>query len=514
MAARHSTWVRLGWLTLAATALSLFAFVREAGAVPSFARKYQTSCTTCHTIYPMLNPFGEAFRRNGYRFPSQGGANDTDATRANVLALGQEEYKKRFPNAVWPASIAQEIPLGIMFNGAVTLNVPGQDAEAAAGNNFNWSGILTELHIFGAGSINENLTYFTQVTIAGPNAAGIDLETGYLLWNDIVGPTHAVNLWIGRLFKPSLDSFGLHSSYLNDTRAPGISVFGLFNSAAAAGGPFIPGQGHSDGIELNGILGHRFDWSLGWLASGTLNPNAFNPNASDVYAHVGVKLGGMSLDGEGPGGAVVPDANKPWAETAVALDLFAYAGKQIFDNGTGIPSTAGLATPIRQDDNILAFGGSAHVALGSLLLTSGLTIEQHSAPFLGQPYTPASADGTTPAAAGANDGAKGTSMVQYNELDYVIFPWFVPGIRTEYTRLQHGDTSDDANTAQLFRFIPGISMAVRPNIRTILSGSFETAKGTPMGGGWGPAGASIVNPNGVSTKLRAETITLTFNVAY
>lgn len=48
--------------------------LRTAAAVPSFSRKYQTSCLTCHTVYPVLNPFGEAFRRNGYRMPSQHGS--------------------------------------------------------------------------------------------------------------------------------------------------------------------------------------------------------------------------------------------------------------------------------------------------------------------------------------------------------------------------------------------------------------------------------------------------------
>ena len=35
-------------------------------AIPAFARKYKTSCATCHTGYPKLNAFGDAFRRNGY----------------------------------------------------------------------------------------------------------------------------------------------------------------------------------------------------------------------------------------------------------------------------------------------------------------------------------------------------------------------------------------------------------------------------------------------------------------
>ena len=73
----------------AVAALVYFAVAGEARAVPSFARKYQTSCQTCHTIFPVLNPFGEAFRRNGYRFPSQNGSTDSDAEKAPAIALGQ-----------------------------------------------------------------------------------------------------------------------------------------------------------------------------------------------------------------------------------------------------------------------------------------------------------------------------------------------------------------------------------------------------------------------------------------
>ncbi len=57
-----------------------------ARAIPAFARKYGTSCLTCHTIYPKLTPFGEAFRRNGYRFPGV----DGDFVKQDTVALGQE----------------------------------------------------------------------------------------------------------------------------------------------------------------------------------------------------------------------------------------------------------------------------------------------------------------------------------------------------------------------------------------------------------------------------------------
>src|SRR5579862_760722 len=108
---------RVFGLVVSAFLAALFAYfgdLREARAVPSFARKYQTSCQTCHTVYPVLNPFGEAFRRNGYRFPSQNKSVDSDAVKSNMIALGQEEYTKTFPNSVWPDKIAEAVPLSVM----------------------------------------------------------------------------------------------------------------------------------------------------------------------------------------------------------------------------------------------------------------------------------------------------------------------------------------------------------------------------------------------------------------
>jgi mono/diheme cytochrome c family protein len=130
----HRTPATARWLpavvAVAAGFVVYFAAVRDAGAVPSFARKYQTSCQTCHTIYPVLNPFGEAFRRDGYRFPSSNGSEDSDAVKANMIPLGQEEYKKTFPDTVWPDKIAEAVPLSVMINGNVPINLPGSAARA------------------------------------------------------------------------------------------------------------------------------------------------------------------------------------------------------------------------------------------------------------------------------------------------------------------------------------------------------------------------------------------------
>ncbi len=44
-------------------------FPASAKAIPAFARKYDMSCTSCHTKPPRLNAFGEAFHMAGYQIP-------------------------------------------------------------------------------------------------------------------------------------------------------------------------------------------------------------------------------------------------------------------------------------------------------------------------------------------------------------------------------------------------------------------------------------------------------------
>jgi hypothetical protein len=481
--------------------LAYFADVREAKAVPSFARKYQTSCLTCHTVYPVLNPFGEAFRRNGYRFPSQGGSVDSDSVKSPMIALGQEEYKKTFPASVWPAAIPEAVPLSVMVNGAVTANFPDSDAHAAAGNAFTWGGLVGEFHLFAAGSFSDTLTYFSQLTI--PSDGPVDIETAYLLWNDIVGPTHALNLWVGRLMSPSLTSFSLHSDYLADSYLPAVAVVGLYNPS----GSTTIGMGHTDGLELNGTLFHRLGWSIGWITSSAAT-GLPQPNAEDVYAHLGIKSGGVALDGEGKYGPNVPDPAKPWAEKSITLDTYAYHGINLLDNGTGTIA-GGTATPTAQRDRFEAAGVSLRALYNDFDLHTGFQLERHHRPYQGSGATEGQNGG--PALPGVPTYTDAKAVLQYAELDYVLFPWLVPGVRTEFTRT----TVESSNPASLLRVIPGVAMLVRPDIRMILTGDIERAYGLPLTKSWAPAGGNIIAPGpGVVSKFEAEQIMLTAAMAF
>src|SRR5579859_7797695 len=101
-ASRSSFRVCAGVFLVCAT---LAATESPAYAVPAFARKYQTSCQTCHIVFPKLNAFGEAFRLRGYRMPGE----TEDMVKEKPVSMGAPAYKRLWPEAVWPGEISPAV---------------------------------------------------------------------------------------------------------------------------------------------------------------------------------------------------------------------------------------------------------------------------------------------------------------------------------------------------------------------------------------------------------------------
>src|SRR5208337_656169 len=93
------------WMVLASSPKS--------NAIPAFSRKYQTSCTTCHNNYPELNDFGEAFKKNGFKFPKD----DESFVKEPPVMLGAKAQKEAFPNAVYPGEIPGYLPISFRYSG-------------------------------------------------------------------------------------------------------------------------------------------------------------------------------------------------------------------------------------------------------------------------------------------------------------------------------------------------------------------------------------------------------------
>ncbi|PIR00434.1 MAG: hypothetical protein COV66_06820 [Nitrospinae bacterium CG11_big_fil_rev_8_21_14_0_20_45_15] len=75
--------------------LLLCIFSENVLAIPLFARKYKVSCVMCHTGFPQLNSFGNAFASNGYQMPDEDTKDFVDEIEDGKLFLHEH-----FPFAI------------------------------------------------------------------------------------------------------------------------------------------------------------------------------------------------------------------------------------------------------------------------------------------------------------------------------------------------------------------------------------------------------------------------------
>jgi len=464
-----------GRLLLLLVALCLLP--RPAAAIPAFARKYQTSCETCHTVFPRLNSFGEAFRRDGFRFPEA----DDEMVKQQVVSLGSEAYKRVFPKAVWPGTLPGQVPLALAVNGGLTVHPdPGAGATLADdGAAVVMNELVQGASLYAGGSFDPHTTFFAELAV-GPatgsdglsgggglaGGVGVSIESALLLFNDLLGPDHALNLVVGRGI-PTTTSFGPHSSYLADLAVPSLASSALYGRAPDAAWAFAATDNL---VELNGLVAGRLDWSAG-IEQGV---SARIRSPQDVYLHLGARLGGPRLDGES---GAVAQAGKPGAEDALTIDLVgAHSASQGSDGSV---------------DTALALGGSLRARVRRLELDAGLRRESHD-----------DVDGA---------GLSALVLGQYDELSWRLLPWLVPALRADLTMVQPADGSGSLSD---LRLTPGVAALVRANLKLTLAGSVERAQGAPPSG-WGPAlGSALPASSSAVAGPELESIHLGLTYAY
>ena len=78
---------------------SLLGFIRapDAEAIPAFAKKYEVSCTLCHTVWPKLTHFGEEFFANGFQLPDTEDGGEIQKIRPDdFIACREKADDQRF----------------------------------------------------------------------------------------------------------------------------------------------------------------------------------------------------------------------------------------------------------------------------------------------------------------------------------------------------------------------------------------------------------------------------------
>ena len=318
------------WLTLGR--------VPQTSAIPAFARKYQTSCTTCHNNYPELNDFGEAFKKNGFKFPKD----DETFVKEPPVMLGAKAQKEAFPKAVYPGEIPGTIPIGFRYSGFAAYNskqplavgyLPRTDLFAP--NTFT---------IIGAGSFGERMSFWIDddVSTGGSGADG-GLGDGYLRVNDLghyIGlPKDALNVRMGQ-FEPDLP--------FTQARTINLTDYDIYDQASVAGAlgttnnPFVFAAPQR-GIEIGGFPNDgNFNWSV-----AVVNGNNDGPalrNSKDIYVRVSQKFN-LERDPEARKEVQAAGPTGPRDHTSLRLGAFYYYGRNTFNADRAIPSIGTIEEP-------------------------------------------------------------------------------------------------------------------------------------------------------------------------
>lgn len=260
-------------------------------AVPTFARKYQTSCSTCHYAFPRLNSFGRAFRNNGFRYPGD----DKELVKEEPVSLGAESQKKVFPNAIWPADIPGVAPISLHWMSLWHYQPHMKGQEFSFENP-------SELALFMPGTIGDNLSFFLEVGWEHADAFSYGGRVDYKFANQFharVGNIDYLPVQDFERLTPEEYNYGS----FQELDGSGIEFWGAANGPQNQGGlVYSTGviNGENDGVE-----------------NVDLNSN------KDVFVKVSYKIGGMGVLGSTAAKSTVD----PWRDNSLTLGTFGHLGR-------------------------------------------------------------------------------------------------------------------------------------------------------------------------------------------
>lgn len=318
----NTTIRRLHWTLFSLTAGMILFGASPAGAVPVFSRKYQTSCQTCHTIFPKLNPFGQAFRLNGYRLPKE----TEEQIKQKPVSLGSEAYERMWPEMVFPSDLPSYVPLALNTKmESIYSSSVDEEGHTVVHNDFQFP---QEVNLFSAGTLGKTFSFFGEVTWEELPDGGTEteIEHAQLHINSPFGLEHLINFKIGKFSPDFADGFQ-EMWIMTDNH---IDTLFLYNPIGFRGGTGLGENGISlpdavKGIELYGVAAHRFFYTVGVSNGIGPGPNdTFDANSrKDFWARVDYKFGGMGLDGDTTGVTLPPEN---WRENSLRVGIFGYTG--------------------------------------------------------------------------------------------------------------------------------------------------------------------------------------------
>jgi opacity protein-like surface antigen len=420
----------------------LFSQTPRTPAIPAFARKYQTSCSTCHNNYPELNDFGEAFKKNGFKFPKD----DETFVKEPPVLLGAKAYEKVFPKAIYPGEIPGSIPIGLRYSGFATFNSKQPlalgflpRADLFTPNTFT---------MIAAGSFGPNISFWIDDDIStGGSGADGGLGDGYIKFNDLgrhIGlPKDALNLRFGQ--------FELDLPF-SQARTINLSDYDIFDQASNIGSlpgttmnPFVFGAPQR-GIEIGGYPNDgNFEWSA-TLLNGN-NDGTAARNSKDVYVRVSQRFN-LERDPSARKEVQAAGPTGPRDHTSLRLGAFYYYGRNALNlDQTAFPGFGVIREPFYRvgADARFKYRKFELYALGmhardTNLIPNGTT-------FTLDPASPVTFSGG------------------FAEAEYWFYPWVIGIMRYDVVNSPTDFLNGASEHNTRSRVSPGIQFLVRANIK-------------------------------------------------
>lgn len=223
----------LVWLVGATTLLS-----QQANAVPSFARQTGLACSSCHTVFPELTPFGRSFKMHGYTMTTLQQVSNTKSK-----SLGKDMSINKIP--------ALSAMLQVSAN------------YAKADNPSTTADLPDELSLFYAGEITPNIGSFIQLTLEGAGGS-FGMDNTDIRYSNQAGTV-------------------TYGATLNNNP----TVQDVWNSTQTWGYPFTHGAGVATPVinALGGVvagLGGYADWGNGFYTELTFYRDTGSFDAGDA----------------------------------------------------------------------------------------------------------------------------------------------------------------------------------------------------------------------------------------
>ncbi|MFQ5587169.1 MAG: hypothetical protein ACE5GF_10190, partial [Thermodesulfobacteriota bacterium] len=203
------------------TGTLLLSLSQQADAIPAFARKYQTSCMTCHSTFPKLNTFGETFRRNGYQIP------DVDAryVKEKPVKLGAPAWKEVWPDGVWPGKLPGIPPLSLMAR-----SLYRYDEGEQVRHDFAFP---DEIELLSGGTLGEDISFYGSIALVEDDEFG-GVERLFLQFDNLFAAKllpRLINVKVGQ-FEPAFVPLSInrrltHTRYLISSTTVGLNNFTL-----------------------------------------------------------------------------------------------------------------------------------------------------------------------------------------------------------------------------------------------------------------------------------------------